>query len=338
MSLLTLSNPLHLAVVGNPLRKGPAMARRTRKLSKRSYKATKRVWRKKVGHGRFKGLKVHVKRRAGFKKKVRGLRGTGRKGTVSIFSRFGKFLGTNPRGRRRNPAIVAQAKDLIITPVTSLPKEIPALFKGKLVQNLGLAAGGAVAGLAAGAMLQRYTLPYLAKAPVVGPAIANAMGKAIVQRIVGAGFALLAGGVIGKVALKDKSKHVPFVTGVAAAALAEAIFPGRFAALVAQVPVVGGFLAPVASPVQGIAGLFGTDDLAAIGAYVESPAYQGTNGVGAYVESPAYQGTNGVGAYVESPAYQGTNGLGSNDAVAGMGYQGEQLAGMGSNMASHLDG
>jgi hypothetical protein len=64
--------------------------------------------------------------------------------------------------------------------------------------------------------------------------------------------------------------------------------------------------------------------------------------MGAYVESPAYQGTNGMSAYVESPAYQGTNGLaGPNDAVAGMGYAGEQLAdlgAMGSQMASHLDG
>jgi hypothetical protein len=355
--LLTLSNPLHLAVVGNPPRKGAAMARRrTKRISKRAYKSTKRVWRKKVHTGRFKGLKVHVKRRAGFRKAIKGIRGTGRKGTVSIFSKIGRFLGTNPRKRGRNPAILATAKDLVITPVTSLPQSVPALFKGPVVKNVAFAAGGAVVGLAGGSMLQKFTLPLLAKLPVVGGYVAQAMGNSTAQRVVGAGFALLAGSAAG-FAVKDSGSRKAFVTGAAAAAIIEAIFPGRASALLARIPVVGQYISPIASPVQGIAGLFGTDNLAAIGAYVESPAYQGTNGMGAYVESPAYQGTNGMGAYVESPAYQGTNGMsayvespayqgtnglaGPNDAVAGMGYAGEQLAdlgAMGSQMASHLDG
>ena len=322
--MLTLSNPLHLAVVGNPP-KGSAMARR--KLSKRVYKSTKSKWRKLTRPGGPKAhLKVHVKRRAGFKKHVKGLKGSGRKGTVSIFSKFtGAFLGTNPR--RRNPAIIATGKELMVTPVMNLPKSLPALFKGNLAMNVGFAAGGAVVGLAGGTMLQKFTLPLLAKIPVVGPKISGVMGKAIVQRVVGASFALLAAGVVGKFGVKDPAKRSAFITGAAAAALIEAVFPGRASSLMGRIPVIGHYIAPVASPVQGIAGLFGTDDLAGIG-------------FGAYVEAPGYQGT---GAYVEAPGYQGTGGLaGPNDAVAGMGYAGEALASdlgaMGSNMASHLDG
>jgi hypothetical protein len=332
--LLTLSNPLHLAVVGNPHRpsrspsKGKAMARHRRKARRLSHKARKSA--KRSSH-RFvkRGLKVHVKRYAGFRKKVRGIRGTGRKGTVTIRSKRGKFLGTNPRRHRRNPAIVATVKDLLVTPVTSLPKSLPAIFKGSMVKNVGFAAGGAIVALVAGNQLQKLAMPLLARIP----GVSAAMGGSIVQRVVGASFALLSGSVVAKFGLKDAASRNAFVTGAAAAALIEAIFPGRIAQTLANVPVIGGFLAPAASPVNGLRGLFGTDDLAA---YVDAPSYQGT---GAYVDAPSYQGT---GAYVEAPSYQGTAGLaGPNDAVAGMGYAGDQLAGnlegMGSNMSSHLD-
>jgi len=357
--MLTLSNPLHLAVVGNPP-KGAHMARRrhskrahskrAHKISKRSVKTLRSKWRKLTRPGGAKShLKVHVKRYAGHRKAIKGMRGSGRKGTVSIFSKFtGKFLGTNPS--RRNPAILATGKELLVTPIMSLPKSVPALFKGKIVVNAAFAVGGALTGLVGGTMLQKFTLPYLGMIPVVGPKISAAMGKATVQRVVGAAFALLSAGVVGKFGIKDAAKRNAFITGAAAAALVEAIFPGKASSLMYKIPVVGGFLAPVASPVQGMAGLFGTDDLAGIGfgAYVEAPGYQGT---GAYVEAPAYQGTGayveapgyqGTGAYVEAPAYQGTGDLsGYNDAVAGMGYAGEALASdlgaMGSNMASHLD-
>jgi len=138
--------------------------------------------------------------------------------------------------------------------------------------------------------------------------------------------------------VKSAASKQAFITGTAAAALIEAVFPGRAANMLSRIPVIGPYVASSASPVQGLAGMFGSDELAA---YVESPAYQG---VGAYVESPAYQG---VGAYVESPAYQGVGGLNGpmDNAVAGLGYDPNELAGghlnglgaMGSNMASHLD-
>ncbi len=356
--LVTLSNPLNLAVVGNPP-KGYRMARRRRMSSKRR-KASRHVsalrsrWKRRTRKGsKYSHLAAVVRTtksgalRRGKRKHVRG-RGhswTGRKGTVALFSRStGKLWGTNPRrrrgrGRRFNPAgIVADAKDMIVAPVMSLPKTLPAMFKGKVISHLLHATGGAVVGLVGGSMVNRFAMPYLAKIPGVSTAMANG----IVQRIVGGSVALLVSGVVGRFAIKSPEGRNAWVTGAAAAALVEAIFPGRLAGLLAKTPIAGA-IAPAASPVQGLMGLFGTNDLAAlaggVGAYYLNPAYQG---VGEYVKSPAYQGVNGMGEYVKSPAYQGVNGLGDrSDAVAGVGGRSDVLAGnldgIGSNMMSFLD-
>ncbi len=350
--LVTLSNPLNLAVVGNPPRKGSRMART--KHRRRAHPSTRKgrhrasslrsSWRKKTRKGgRYSHLAAVVRTkkngsvRHGRRKHVKGHGWTGRKGTVALFSRrTGKLWGTNPRhrsrGRRFNPgAVMIDAKKMIVAPVVALPRSVPALFKGHMVKHLAYAAGGGVTGLVGGSMVNRYAMPLLAKLPYVSTAMANG----IVQRVVGGSVALLVGGAVGRVAVKSQEGRNAWITGVAAAAVIEAIFPGRLAGLLARAPLpaaVTNAVAPAASPVQGLAGMFGTDDLA-MGAYVSAPAYQG---VGAYVEAPAYQG---VGAYVEAPAYQGVGNV--NDGVAGMGYAGEQLAGnldgIGSNMMSHLD-
>jgi len=319
---MTLSNPLNLAVIGNP---GPR-----RRRSKRAAKVSqlKSRWKKRTRPGgRWAGYKAVIRSKAGRKVKVRG-KGrrwafTGRKGTVSLHRR-NKLVATNP---------VNAIKRTVVTPLTSLPKSLPALFKGKVAKNVLFAGGGAVTGLVGGNLLQSTIMGALNR--FMPAAIQGALSNGIVQRVIGASFALVAGGVVGRFALKSTSDRASFITGTAAAALVEAVFPGRVAGLMSQLPIVGPYLAPIASPVNGLAGIYGSDELAA---YVESPAYQG---VGAYVESPAYQG---VGAYVESPAYQGVGGPMDN-AVAGLGYDPNQLAGghlnglgaMGSNMASHLD-
>lgn len=343
--LVTLSNPLNLAVVGNP---GVSMARHRRRRAssstrkgRRSASRLRSVWKRRTRKGsKYAHLAAVVRTtksgrvRRGKRKHVKGHGWTGRKGSVALFSRkTGKLWGTNPkrRGRRFNPGtIVADAKQMILAPVMGLPKSVPALLKGNIISHVAFAAAGGAVGLIGGTMLNRFAMPYLAKLPYVSTAMANG----IVQRVVGGASALLVAGIIGKVALKSKPEaRNAWVTGAAAAALVEAIFPGRLAGLLSKAPLPAAVVAPAAaaaSPVQGLMGLFGTNDLAA---YVQSPAYQG---VGAYVQSPAYQG---VGAYVQSPAYQGVGG--TNDAVAGVGYAGEQLAGnldgIGSNMMSHLD-
>jgi hypothetical protein len=283
--------------------------------------------------GSYAGYKAVVHSKAGRRKKHSQPRGhrwawTGRKGTASLF-RKGLLVATNPLN-----FLTAN----IVDPIKDLPSSVPALIKNQPVKNLLIAGAGGLTGLVAGQIVQAQVFALLAKTvPSIVPS--GVLGKGMAQRVVGAGFALVTGGLVAKFALKGNTRQA-FVTGVAAAALVEALFPGRVAKALANVPVVGGILAPQASPVQGLAGLFGTDDLAA---YTENPAYQG---VGAYTENPAYQG---VGAYTENPAYQGIGGP-MDDAVAGLdgnlGYDPNQLAGdghlggmgsMGSNMASHLD-
>ncbi len=345
--LVTLSNPLNLAIVGNPPRKGSHMAksRRRRKAHPSTRKGRKTAsrlrytWKKRTRSGRYAGLGAVVRThkngtvRHGRRKHVKGHSWTGRKGTVALYHRkTGKLWGTNPRRSRRfNPgAVMIDAKKMIVAPVVALPKSVPALFKGKIVKHIAYAGIGGVVGLVGGSTVNRFAMPMLAKLPYVSTAMANGY----VQRIVGGSVALLVGGAVGRLAVKDTDARNAWITGVAAAALVEAIFPGRLAGLLSKAPLpaaVTAAVAPAASPVQGLAGMFGTDDLA-MGAYVSAPAYQG---VGAYVEAPAYQG---VGAYVSAPAYQG---VGDLDGQSGLGYAGEQLAGnldgIGSNMMSHLD-
>jgi hypothetical protein len=358
--LVTLSNPLNLAVVGNPLRRNRTMARhraRSRSRRHRTSKKAKRLvskWRSKIRSKKFRGLRFKVHTRRGRvvhtrRKRHSRIRGSGRRGTVSLFSkRTGRKVATNPRrrgrGRFMNPGkLLSTAKSYLITPVMDLPKGIPALLKGNLIKHAGFALGGSVVAMVGGNMLQKVTLPFVAKIP----GMSGAMSGGIVQRILGAGFAILSGSVIGRLGLKDQNARNAFVTGAAASALIEAVFPGRIGALLGKIPVVGSWIAPIASPVQGIAGLFGTDDLA-MGAYVQAPGYQGVGayvqapgyqGVGAYVQAPGYQG---VGTYVQAPSYEGSV-AGLSGAQSGVGYAGDSdalagnLEGMGSNMMSHLD-
>jgi hypothetical protein len=327
------------------------MARR-RRLSARSRKnrsalsALRSRWKKKTRKGgKYSWLgavvrtnKAGTKIRRGRRVHKKGHSWTGRKGSVVLFKRStGKRWATNP------PRIMAMGKDILVAPIMGLPKNVPALFKGKIVKNVGYAGAGALTGLIGGNTLQGFVMPIASKIPFV----ASQMSGGMVQRLVGAAFALVSGGVVGRFAIKDAGARNSFITGTAAAVLIEAIFPGRIAAQMSRVPVVGNFFAAHASPVAGIAGLFGTDDLAGIGAYVLARNYQGTNGLGAYVKMPSNPGSmNGLGAYETRRNYEGTNGYveaPADNVLGDLGYRGERLAGMGnldgmgSNMASHLD-
>jgi hypothetical protein len=336
---------------------------RGRKASKRRFSARKRFWKKATGRrGKYSNLGAVVRRRPGKRKHRKGVSWTGRKGTVALYSRrSGKLWATNPkrRGHRgrshhrrgRNPGIIDSAKSMIIAPVMALPKTLPALFKTDPLRHGLFAGGGVLAGMIGGTALQSALLGVTGS--LLPDAVKTAMSKGIVQRVVGASFALLAGGLVAKFGVKPGGDRTSFVTGTAAAALIEAIFPGALAQRLHTLPIVGPWIQLPASPVAGLAGLFGSDELAGFGTYTQNPAYQGVGtytqnpayqGVGAYVHSPAYQGVGRLGAYVHSPAYQGVGHLGASmdDAVAGLGAPGDnRLAGnlgaIGSNMPSHLD-
>ena len=290
------------------------MARRRTSVAHKKVLARKRQaryrWGKKTSKtGKYSHLGAVIRRRPGRRKHVQGHSWTGRKGTVALFNRkTGRLWGTNPIGKT--------VSGMIISPVMALPRAIPALLKQHPVRNIGFAAGGGIVGLMGGTALQQLVMNLLNK--VAPAAIAPIMSNGIAQRVIGASFALLAGGLAGKIAVKKPADRLAFVTGTAAAAIAEAFFPGALASKIAQLPIVGQYMILPASPVRGLMGMYGSDELAA---YVEAPAYQG---VGAYVEAPAYQG---VGASMDDAVA----GLGSGDYLAG------NLGSMGSNMPSHLD-
>ena len=357
--LITLANPLNLAVVGNPLRRHPMARRRVsrgRKAAGRRFAARKRFWKKATSRrGKYSNLGAVVRRKPGRRKHRKGVSWTGRKGTVALYNRrTGKLWATNPRRRghrgrsRRNPGIISSAKSMIVAPVMALPKTLPALFKTDPLRHGLFAGGGVLAGMIGGTAMQSAILGVAG--PLLPDAIKTAMSSGIVQRVVGASFALLAGGLVAKFGVKPGGDRTSFVTGTAAAALIEAIFPGALAQRLHTLPIVGPWIQLPASPVAGLAGLFGSDELAGFGAYTLNPAYQGVGtytqnpayqGVGTYTQNPAYQG---VGTYTQNPAYQGVGHLGASmdDAVAGLGAPGDRLAGgnlgaIGSNMPSHLD-
>lgn len=307
---ITLTNPLPVAIIGNP----PKGSRMGRKLTRGQRRHLAQVWRAKTASGSLsytKGYRARVRHVAGRKVRNSAIPGSGRSGTVEVL----KLIATNPQKAAMN--LVGAAKANLITPITSLPRSLPALVRGSPAKNLAFAAGGGLTGLVGGGFVGGFAFPLIAKIPGAGVVLSTGIG----QRVVGAALSLLIGGLVGRTAIKDQGSRTAWQTGVAAAALVEAIFPGRAAGYLAQLPVIGPMLAPMASPVQGLAGLYG------LGAYVEAPAYQG-DGIGAYVSAPGYQG---VGAYVSAPGYQGVGG--ADDAVAG-GHLGES---MGSNMRSHLD-
>lgn len=277
---------------------------------------------------KLKGYKVVVRRKKGRRKanKRWGKRHrvrTGRKGTISYRRKVkgrSKLYATNPkrrkkrrksRRRRYNPA-KAMAKTLSVknwtSGLTGLPKNLPAIFSGKMVPKVLSAGAGAVGGIVVGGLVRGQILGLVER---FVPGIAS---NRIVQGALGAAITYSGGYLVGSMVLKGEKKTA-FITGAALAAIVNAVMPGQVNRLLTSIPVVGPQLALL----------------------------PGMNGIGAYVSAPSYQG---VGAYVSAPGYQGV-GLLPSDAVAGMddalagelgayvsvpGYQGVGMYG-----SSHLD-
>lgn len=271
------------------LRRGKSRrGRRIRTLSKR--RAVAKRYRRKL-----KGVKVHVRRKAGRRKASRkftrrtGIR-TGRKGTIS-FLRRRKILATNPRrrkgkrrGRRSNPAISAASWK---RGITQIHRDVPALFRGKVVKNLAFATGGAVGALVVGGMARGVVMGAVAR---VAPALA---ANKIAQGVLGAALSYSGGYAAGQMLIKGEQARRAFITGAAAAAIINALMPGQVNAMLVRIPVLGPMLANL----------------------------PGMSGLGAYVLAPASQS---IGSYVSAPSYQG---VGYDPTIAGIGYQDDALAG-----------
>lgn len=295
------------AILGTAPKRNPGTARGAAKARRR--KARKAWIARKAEARRYgkkrTGAKIVIRRRAGKRKANKrftrrtGIR-TGRKGTISFRMGRGrgrkgtKLVATNPRRRksrrrsaRRNPGALTVRG--WTRGVTTLPRSVPSLFSGKqMLPNLGFATAGATASLVVGGMLRGTVMG------LIGQVAPGLVYNNIAQGILGGAITYTGGYAVGSLLIKNPARRSAFITGAAAAAVINLLMPGQVNRMLVSLPVLG----PQLARLPGMMGL---------GAYVSAPAYQG---VGAYVSAPAYQG---VGAY--------------DDAVAGLGYNQDALAG-----------
>lgn len=306
-------------------KKGAAKARRKRaKKIRRRRAAQRKYYTKRKG---LRGYKITARRKAGRRKankkwarKVGMHRPTGRKGTIAFRKPVGrgrfKLMATNPRrrkrrrSRRRNPMTRAASRALSInnwtSGLTGLPKNLPAIFKGKgMLGNVLAATGGAVGSVVVGNTIGTRLMSMLPLPP----------NKWIVGGV-NAAITYTGGYAIGSMLLKGPKKTA-FITGAAMAAIANLLMPGIVSRTLAMIPGVNMLVAQLPG-MQGI------------GAYVMAPGYQG---VGAYVQAPGYQGVGLLPSDMVA-------GIGYDDALAGeLGtyVQSRSYQGVGMFGASHLD-
>src|SRR6056297_1976058 len=271
MAAVVMSNPLHLAVLGNPLRK------RSRKSSKkkgspmakrRSRKAAKRP--------------VSYKERAPAR----------RRRTVA----------------RRNPMKTGRE---YVGGLTAAPGKVMKLFKGKnAVKNTAFAAGGLVGTYLIGGLIGRPVGELIGRIPMVGTnIIGQRVLPALIPYTVGfAGSkfiknpemktALMVGGAAASI--------IELLMPGQVGRLVEMV-PGVRNLAYSQPAVATADEGPVQQAQDGIGRSLGQyvsapsySGTAGLAEYVSAPSYSGTAGLGQemlaeYVSAPAYSGTAGLG-------------------------------------------
>jgi hypothetical protein len=287
MAAVLMSNPLHLAVLGNPLRK-------------------RRISRKES---------TMAKRRSS---KRRSMRRVSRRNPTMLAGFGSTMLAGNPRRKRRavkrrsyrrNPGMAATGR-AYVGGLTGTPARVMNLFKGKnAAKNTLFAAGGLVGTYLIGGMVS-------GKLGELFSAIPGVRGNIVGERILPA-LVPYTIGFAGSRFIKDQNIKAALLVGGGVASIIELLMPGQVGNLVSRLP---GFnraaaAAPViedagAGPVEGFRNGLGRMMLAGLGRYVDAPAYSGTAGLAQYVDAPAYAGTAGLAQYVDAPAYAGTAGLG----------------------------
>ncbi|NEN87973.1 MAG: hypothetical protein F6K48_03225 [Okeania sp. SIO3H1] len=269
MAAVVMSNPLHLAVLGNPPK------RSKRRVSKKTAKK--------------KGTNpMAKKKRASYKKR-------------SSSTKRKAYKGSTKKMTRKNPGAVALGKNYV-GGLAGTPGKVMSIFKGKgALKNAAFAAGGAVATYVAGGFASKMLGGVISKIPYA----ATPMGTRIIGGLmpysvafVGSRFikdqkvktaVMVGGGVASLIEIIMPGKvgelvsRLPFMNNLAAGSA------GATVAEVAQTAEAG--------PVEGLgqtmlAGYVDAPAYAGTAGYVDAPAYAGT---GEYVNSPAYAGTAGVG-------------------------------------------
>ncbi len=311
MAAVTLSNPLHLAVLGNPKRK------KTRGSSKRRRRS--RVRHKSKTKDKTKKGNPMARRRRSRKSR----KSSSRRKNPSHYKRKSPSKSTRRRSRRRstgrrksyrrNPTIAKTSKQFV-GGLTGTPAKVMNLFKGKnKVRNIAYTAGGGIATYMIGGIVAKAITPITARIP--------GMTNPMVQRITGALFPY-AIGFFGSRLVKDQNIKTALQVGGGLASIIELLMPGQVGRIIGRIPGIRNLQAgaagagvakvaaeaeqgPVATQQEGIGQMM-------LAGYVDAPAYAGTAG---YVDAPAYAGTAGLGQemlaeYVDAPAYAGTAGLG----------------------------
>lgn len=273
-------------------------ARKARRKRARRFMRARRMAARRFRR-KLRGFKVTVRRKAGRRKRNRafsrkyGIR-TSRKGTISFRAgRKRKLVATNPRRRRARRSGRAWRNPAISlrgwqAGLTGVVRNASGLLKGKdMVPNALFATAGMVGGIVGGSFVRGTVMG------LIGQVAPNLAANRLVQGVLGGLITYTGSYAIGVLAIKNERKRTAFVTGGAIAAVIGLVMPGAVNRLLTGIPVLGPQLARL----------------------------PGMNGLGTYVSAPGYQG---VGTYVEAPGYQG---VGSDDAVAGIGYSQDALAG-----------
>ncbi len=293
MTTMLMSNPLPLAVLGNPGR------RRAKKRRRNPRSITVRMLR--------------------YSARTPGIRWSGRRG----------HLTTNPKGspmsrrrrhsrtHRRNPGAIAG----YVSAAKAAPGQVLGIFKGpnKIKHTLFAAGGAAGTYLIGGIVAAKLVAPLLSKIPVVGGFVASPMGA----RIVGGLLPFTVGYVASKFVKGDVGKAL--LVGGAAASLIELVFPGKVGQLIARIPGVP-MLAQAAPSVAAPAIKGPTSGL---DGYVSAPSYAGVgddSALAGYVSAPSYAGVgdeDALAGYVSAPSYAGVGDEseldGAEDVMAGIG-------------------
>jgi hypothetical protein len=294
MPAVVMSNPgLHLAVLGNPGRRKKASAKQRRARVRRRHK------------------KSSEKENPMARRRRRGRRSLPRRAD-------GRFKrGSNPRRRtarrtarrrysRRNP--VGQ----FVKIYTDLPKNIGATFRGNgALMNIALAGG---------AMLGTYALSGTVTGKVIAPIFKavgmDSAGKTTARVLEIITPSLIALGATFIPGLSEKRKTA-IITGGGVASIMAAIAPNQIREWITKLGIDK--VAPDATEGGGagfLAGMYGREMLAGMGAYVDTASYSGTQGMLGYEQAAAYAGTGqemlagGMGAYVSDASYSGTQGMG----------------------------
>jgi hypothetical protein len=296
MTTMLMSNPLPLAVLGNPGRRRAKKRRNPRGITLRML--------------RYSSARTP------------GIRWSGRRG----------HLTTNPKGspmsrrrrhhrhhrhHRRNPGAIAG----YVSAAKAAPGQVLGIFKGpNKIKHALYATGGAVGTyLLGGIVAAKLVAPLLSKVPVVGGFVASPMGA----RIVGGLLPFTVGYVASKFVKGDIGKAL--LVGGAAASLVELVFPGKVGQLIARIPGVP-MLAQAAPAVAAPAIKGPTSGL---DGYVSAPSYAGVgdeDALAGYVSAPSYAGVgneDALAGYVSAPSYAGVGDDseldGAEDVMAGVG-------------------